>query len=466
MIRIDLDKPGKIHFIGIGGISMSGIAELFHSKGFQVSGSDLTKSSVTKHLESLGILIAYEQNETNIKEDFDFIIYTAAVHEDNPEYMEAVRLGIPMLDRAECLGQIMSHYQNAIAVSGTHGKTTTTSMLSHVYLEAGLDPTISVGGILPAINGNLRIGGKENFIMEACEYADSFLKFTPTSIILLNVEPEHLDYFKTFENERLSFTKFISLLPERGLLVLHEGIDRKKELIGREDLHVVTYGIDEEHKPKYSASTIRYNEKGQPSYDFYLDGIFKARVQLSVTGEHNVLNSLAVLATALEPAPGKTTDISLDTALLGITKYTGTERRFQYKGKRDGFTIIDDYAHHPTEIASTLTAARRVKHNRLILAFQPHLYSRTANFLSEFIEVLGRADVILLADIYAAREENPGNITSEALLLGLLKNGKDAHYLKSFEEIEKFIINNAKEGDLLITMGAGDIFKVGDNLLK
>lgn len=466
MYKIDLNKISKIHFIGIGGISMSGIAELFHSKGFTVSGSDLVKSTITEHLENLGISVFYTQETANIKKDFDYVIYTAAVHEDNPEFMEAKRLGIPMLDRAECLGQIMSHYPNAVAVAGTHGKTTTTSMLSYVYLEADLDPTISVGGILPAINGNLRIGKSEHFIMEACEYADSFLKFTPTSAIILNVEAEHLDFFKDLEDERESFTEFIGLLPEKGLLVLHHEIERKEDLIRRKDLHIVTYGIDDDHLPDYSASNISYNEFGHPAYDFYRYGKFQARVELSVTGEHNILNSLAVLASSLEPAIGRETPLNLTTILSGIKKYTGTERRFQYKGVLNGFTIVDDYAHHPTEIASTLRAAGRVKHNRLVLAFQPHLYSRTLNFLEDFIEVLSQVDMIVLADIYAAREENPGNITSEAILNGLLKKGVDAHYFHTFKEIENFLVNNCKEGDLLITMGAGDVFKIGENLLK
>lgn len=466
MYIIDLNRTAKIHFIGIGGISMSGIAELFHSKGFQVSGSDLVKTTVTEHLESLGIQIVYEQLATSIPQDAEIIVYTAAVHEDNPEFIEAKRRNLPMLDRAECLGQIMSHYKNAVAVAGTHGKTTTTSMLSYVYLEGELDPTISVGGILPAISGNLRIGSSEHFIMEACEYADSFLKFTPTSAILLNVEAEHLDYFKTLENERESYTKFIALLPKNALLVLHDAIEDKANLIRRNDLRVVTYGIDEAHLPRYSASNITYNSMGHPSYDLYIDGNFVTGVNLSVTGEHNVLNSLAVIASAHEPSELEKEGLPLDIILSGIGKYTGTERRFQYKGERDGYTIIDDYAHHPTEIASTLMAARRVNHSRLVLVFQPHLYSRTTNFLQEFIEVLSHVDMIVLADIYAAREENPGNITSEAILNGLLKKGVNAHYFGSFSEIEAFLAENCQKGDLVITMGAGDIFKVGEHLLQ
>lgn len=466
MYKLDLTKPSHIHFIGIGGISMSGIAELFLDKGFKVSGSDLVKTGITEHLESLGITVFYDQKEENLSSLPSIVVYTAAVHEDNPEFMEAKRLRIPMLDRADCLGQIMSHYKNAVAVAGTHGKTTTTSMLSYVYLEAGLDPTISVGGILPAIHGNMRLGKSENFIMEACEYADSFLKFTPTSAIVLNIEAEHLDFFADLDDERESFSEFIDLIAEGGLLVIHSEVKEMDRLVRNQKIRVLTYGIDPSHKPDYSASNIRYNDFGFPSYDFYQKETFIGRVELSVTGEHNVLNSLAVFASCLEPSSVNPKGIPFETILNGIKNYKGTERRFQYKGELNGFTIVDDYAHHPTEIAATISAARRVKHNRLIVAFQPHLYSRTKNFLKDFIEVLSKVDMVVLADIYAAREENPGNITSEAILDGLLGKGIDAHYFKNFKEIENFLINNCSQNDLLITMGAGDIFKVGENLLK
>lgn len=466
MYKLDLTKPSHIHFIGIGGISMSGIAEFFLDKGFQVSGSDLVKTSITEHLESLGITVFYDHKKENLSSVPSIIVYTAAVHEDNPEFMEAKRLGIPMLDRADCLGQIMSHYKNAVAVAGTHGKTTTTSMLSYVYLEAGLDPTISVGGILPAIKGNMRLGKSENFIMEACEYADSFLKFTPTSAIVLNIEAEHLDFFADLDDERESFSEFIDLIAEGGLLVIHEKVENREKLIRNKGIRVVTYGIDKAHKPDYFADNIRYNDFGFPSYDFHRKGNFMGRVELSVTGEHNILNSLAVLASSLEPSSVNPDGIPFEVVLKGIKNYRGTERRFQHKGELNGCTVVDDYAHHPTEIAATIASARRVKHNRLIVAFQPHLYSRTKNFLTDFIEVLSKVDLVVLADIYAAREENPGNITSEAILDGLLNKGVDAHYLKSFKEIENFLINNCSHGDLLITMGAGDIFKVGENLVK
>ena len=468
MYKLNLqDNSHSVYFIGIGGISMSGIAELFLDKGFKVSGSDLQESLITKRLEKLGIRIFYAQEAANITPDISLVVYTAAIHKDNPEFIKAKELGIPMLDRADCLGQIMSHYKNAVAVAGTHGKTTTTSMLSYVYLEANLDPTISVGGILSGIQGNIRLGKSENFIMEACEYADSFLSFTPTTAIILNIEAEHLDFFGTLENERLSFTKFINLLPKNGLLVINNEIDDTDSLISNEHIRVVNYGLKvlNNKEPDYTARNITYNDSGFAGYDLIIKGENKGRVELSVTGEHNVYNSLAVIAASLEPSEIYPDGISLDKIKAGIKKYTGTQRRFQYKGEYNGCTIIDDYAHHPTEIKATLEAAKRVKHNRLIVAFQPHLYSRTKAFLQEFAEVLSAADIVVFAEIYAAREENPGNISSDNIRKIMSENGQEAYFFKTFKEVENFLIHTCNPGDLLITMGAGDIVKVGENIL-
>lgn len=469
MYKLDLQNNSiAVHFIGIGGISMSGIAELFLDKGFRVSGSDLHESAVTKRLESLGIKVYYSQVSENITPEIGLVVYTAAIHEDNPEFMRVKELGIPMLDRADCLGQIMSHYKNAVAVAGTHGKTTTTSMLSYVYLAADLDPTISVGGILSGIHGNMRLGKSENFIMEACEYANSFLSFTPTTAIVLNVEAEHLDFFGTLENERHSFTKFIDLLPENGLLVVNNEISDLNALIQNKNIRVVQYGLRpvDGKAPDYTAANITYNELGFAHYELIVRGENKGLIELSVTGEHNVLNSLAVIAASLEPSVIYKDGIALDRVKEGLKNYTGTERRFQYKGERDGYTIVDDYAHHPTEIRATLEAAKRVKHNRLIVAFQPHLYSRTKTFLHEFADVLSMADIVVFAEIYAAREENPGDISSDNIREIMSKNGHEAYFFKTFDEVENFLIHTCKPGDLLITMGAGDIVKVGENMLS
>ena len=304
--------------------------------------------------------------------------------------------------------------------------------------------------------------------MEACEYANSFLSFTPTTAIVLNVEAEHLDFFGTLENERLSFKKFIDLLPENGLLVINNEIADLKALIQNKNIRVVQYGLRsvDGKAPDYTAANITYNELGFARYELIVRGENKGLIELSVTGEHNVLNSLAVIAASLEPSTIYKDGIALDRVKEGLKNYTGTERRFQYKGERDGYTIVDDYAHHPTEIRATLEAAKRVKHNRLIVAFQPHLYSRTKTFLHEFAEVLSMADMVVFAEIYAAREENPGDISSDNIREIMSENGHEAYFFKTFEEVENFLIHTCKPGDLLITMGAGDIVKVGENMLS
>ncbi len=469
MFKVNLNENSKpVYFIGIGGISMSGIAELFLDKGFTVRGSDLNRTEVTEKLEGLGIEIFYSQEAENITPELGLVIYTAAIHDDNPELVRAKELGIPLIDRASCLGQIMSHYKNAVAVAGTHGKTTTTSMLSYIYLAAELDPTIFVGGMLNGINGNVRIGSSENFIMEACEYADSFLSFPPNTAIVLNIEAEHLDFFDDLEDERESFSEFIDLISANGLLVINNEIERYETLIKNKAIRTVTYGLKETggRLPDYAALDISYNDFGCASYTLFAKGKDMGRVELSVAGEHNVANSLAVIAASLEPSEVYPDGIDLKSIKQGLKNYTGTDRRFQYKGERDGYTIIDDYAHHPTEIEATLNAAGKVRHNRLVVAFQPHLYSRTRSFLNEFAEVLSIADIVVFAEIYAAREANPGDISSDDIRKKISEKGKEAYYFKTFEEIENFLIHTCKQGDLLITMGAGDIVKVGENLLK
>lgn len=461
------DKNRHIYFIGIGGISMSAIAILLNEKGFTVSGSDLTKNDITKHLESLGINVFYSQDGSHIDTSIDLIVYTAAIHEDNPEYIRAKSLNIPMLDRASCIGSFMKGYKNAIAIAGTHGKTTTTSMLATVYMEAGLDPTVFVGGMLNSINGNMRIGNSDNFILEACEYADSFLKFTPNTEIILNIEPEHLDFFKDFENEKLSYRNFAKILGDNGFLVINAEIPFLDQIIPNKSCKVVTYGIDTLCKgADYLAKNIAYNELGFPSFDLYIRNEYKERIDLSVAGLHNVSNALSVIATVLE-TPFLVSAPPLSIIKLGLQKYTGTDRRFQYKGKHKlGFTIVDDYAHHPTEITATINTARNTSHSRLIVAFQPHLYSRTYDFLDEFVSALSPADIVVFSEIYAAREKNTYNISSSLLRDRLTSMGKEAYFFKTFKEIENFLIHTCKQGDLLITMGAGDIVKVGENLLS
>ena len=457
MYKLNFKNPIHVHFIGIGGISMSGLAEILLDEGFTISGSDSKESDLTKHLEARGIQIFYGQKASNIIPGIDLVVYTAAIHEDNPEFAEAKSKNLPMLSRAELLGQIMDNYENSIAVAGTHGKTTTTSMISQILLEAKTDPTITVGGILDAINGNLRVGNSEVFISEACEYTNSFLNFRPKYSIILNIEAEHLDFFKDINDIRASFRKYSANTLANGATIINGEIDNYEEIVDGLPQQIITYGLNSTYD--YYAENITYDEKACAIFSVMHNGTKIMDVHLNVPGKHNVSNSLAAIALC------QAMNIPAEAIISGLAKFGGANRRFQYKGEIDGVTIIDDYAHHPTEIRATLTAAANYPHKRLVLVFQPHTYSRTKAFLNDFADVLSMADVVVLADIYAAREQNTYGISSKDILNLLKEKGTDAYYFPTFDEIEKFLLKNCINGDLLITMGAGNVVKIGENLL-
>lgn len=465
MYQINFNNPIKVHFIGIGGISMSGLAEQLHTMKFVISGSDAKSSKITTHLESLGITVMYGQRGSNITDDIDLVVYTAAIKSDNEEYQEVLKRNIPMIDRAELVGQVMLNYTNSIAVSGTHGKTTTTSMISLILLEGNLDPTISVGGILENIHGSIRIGQSETYITEACEYTNSFLKFKPTKSIILNVEADHLDFFKDIDDIRNSFRLFANELPDDGLLIVNNEIPNVSYFTESLPCEVITYGVNDtvstapNATKHYSAVNITYNEYGHGSYDLLENGVFQTRIELSVVGIHNISNSLPSIALGLN------LNIPISVIKDALLLYKGTDRRFQKKGEIGGVTIIDDYAHHPTEVAATLTAAKNYPHNDIWCVFQPHTYTRTKAFLKEFAEALTGADKIIVADIYAAREKDTLNISAKDLVDELVNLGKEAYYISSFNEIEKFLLQHCTNGDLLITMGAGDIVSIGESIL-
>ncbi len=465
MFKIDFNTPIKVHFIGIGGISMSGLAELLHTLRFEITGSDAKASTTTDHLEGLGITVFYGQRPSNITNDVKLVVYTTAVKENNLELMAARELGIPVIDRAELLGQIMKCYPDAIAVSGTHGKTTTTSMISLLLLDAGLDPTVSVGGILDGIGGNIRIGKSEHFVTEACEYTNSFLKFSPTTGIILNIEEEHLDFFKDLSDIRNSFKTFTDLLPEDGLLVINADIENISLFTDERKCPYVTYSTKKVDSPSagakhhYFAGNIHYDENGFGQYSLYEDGVLLGEIHLHVVGDHNISNSLPAVAVA------RNLDIPLTTIQESLSRFTGTKRRFEYKGTIAGVTIIDDYAHHPTEVTATLTAAKNYPHSRVWCVFQPHTYTRTRSFLKEFAESLSLADKIVLTDIYAARELDPGDISSKDLEALLKEKGKDVIHISTFDEIQNYLLENCTNGDLLITMGAGDVVTIGNAIL-
>ncbi|MDO4474120.1 MAG: UDP-N-acetylmuramate--L-alanine ligase [Eubacteriales bacterium] len=458
MYKINFHEPIHVHFIGIGGISMSGLAEILLKEDFTISGSDAKESPLTRHLEQLGAAVFYGQKASNIIDGIDVVVYTAAIHEDNEEFAEAKRRNLPMLSRAELLGQLMTNYDTPIAISGTHGKTTTTSMLSHILLAAEQDPTLSVGGILKAIGGNIRVGNSEIFVTEACEYTNSFLHFFPKIAIILNIDADHLDFFKDLQDIRNSFRKFAELLPEDGTLLIGDEIPDLTEITDGLHCNVITYGRKE--TSDYYATNITHDEKGHASFDVMEHGSFIGHIDLSVTGDHNILNALSTIVTA------HIMNISFEDMQKGLSSFEGTNRRFEYKGEKNGFTIIDDYAHHPTEITASLLAAKHYPHRELWCVFQPHTYTRTKALFNEFVDALSNVDHIVLADIYAARETDDLGVSSAQIADALKAKGRDAYYFPTFGEIEDFFLEHCKKGDVLITMGAGDVVNIGENLLN
>ena len=459
MYHINFNQPCRIHFIGIGGISMSGLAQILLDEGFTVSGSDAHETPLTDHLSSLGASIRYPQAADNIPANTDVVVYTAAIHPDNSEFAAAKASGIPMLTRAELLGQLMTNYKTAINIAGTHGKTTTTSMVAEILMAADTDPTVSVGGILPSIGGNIRVGKSELFVAEACEYTNSFLSFHPTVEIILNVEADHLDFFKDLDDIRHSFGRFIGLLPADGLLIINGDIDRVEELTSHAASRVITVGHTD--SCDYRASDITYDELAHPTFHVIhrADGDLGS-FTLHVPGEHNVYNALAAIALA------RALQLPMDAVHAGLSHFGGTQRRFEKKGTLKGITIIDDYAHHPQEIAATLRTAQKCPHHKIWCVFQPHTYTRTKAFLDEFAQALSLADEVILAKIYPARETDTLGISSDDIRIRLEALGTPAHYLESFDEIENFILENCVPNDLLITMGAGNVVDIGESLLN
>ena len=456
--QVDFSRPIHVYFIGIGGISMSGLAEILLSEGFTVSGSDWNRTPLTERLERQGAAVHYgrPQKAENIEEDVELVVYTAAVHPDNPEYQETLRRQLPHLTRAQLLGQMMKNYRLPVAVSGTHGKTTTTSMIAEILIAADTDPTISVGGVLKDIGGNIRVGASELFVTEACEYTDSFLSFFPKVGVVLNIEEDHLDFFRDLDEIRASFRRFARLIPKDGLLIINGAIPRLSEITDGLSCRVATFGSSPEND--YFFTDIAHDDTARASFVLHFHGK-ELPVRLGVPGEHNIANAAAALALADH------LDLDMERAAESLHGFTGTDRRFEYKGELHGVTIIDDYAHHPTEIEATLKAAANYPHRTLWCVFQPHTYSRTKAFFHDFARALSHADHVILADIYAARETDTLGVSSALLCQEIRDLGTDCRYFPSFEEIEKFILENCIPGDLLITMGAGNVVNIGEDLL-
>ena len=437
---------------------MSGLAEILLGKGFRISGSDTNASALTERLEKAGAVIRIGQSADNISPDTDLVVYTAAIHPDNPEFVAAKKQGIPMLSRAQLLGQIMQNYDLPINIAGTHGKTTTTSMCAHILMRAGLDPTVTLGGILPSIGGNIRVGGTKYFVAEACEYTNSFLSFFPKIELILNVDADHLDFFKDLDDIASSFHRFAALIPEDGTLIINRDTAKYDVVTDHLACGIITYSLNGD--ADYTAEDVHFNENGCASFVCLERGKPIGNFRLCIPGMHSVSNSLAVIALS------RKLGLSPEIIAQGIADFHGADRRFERKGTAFGATIIDDYAHHPTEIRAVITAARQMPHKKLWVVFQPHTYTRTKALLPDFADALSLADHIVLSDIYAAREVNTVGISSEDLRAEIEKRGTRADYFSSFEEILEFLKTQLKEGDLLITMGAGNIVDVGEDLLR
>lgn len=441
----------KVHFIGIGGISMSALAKILIASGVEVSGSDITATPITAELEALGARITIPHNASCVS-DQDIAVFTSAVKDDNPEVAEAKKRGIPLVERAQMVGNVMKNCSTAVAVSGTHGKTTTTSMMAYTMLSSDLDPTVMVGGELDILKGNLRIGKSGYMVTEACEYCRNFLRFAPTLGIILNVEADHLDYYRDLDDVIDAFASFAALIPENGALVINGDDPNCRKAAERAKCKVITAGIK---NGDIKAEDISYDRFGYPSFAVTENGKEIMRLTLSVVGEHNIYNALCAVAASLVM-----TD-NISAIKEGLEKFTGTKRRFEKKGEKDGILVVDDYAHHPTEIKATLSAVSKIRSGRVWCVFQPHTYTRTKTLFPDFVDALSGAENLVVADIYAAREKDTGLVSAKELADAI----DGAVYIKGFDKIADYFMQNAAAGDIILTMGAGDIFKVGEMIL-
>ncbi len=442
-----LSGVSSIYFIGIGGINMSSLAHISHIHGYRVGGSDQTQTALTDRLADAGIEIFYSHEASHI-EGYEAVVYTVAIAADNPEYTSALARGIPCISRADFLGYIMTGYTHRIGVSGMHGKSTCTSMCALSFMHAGADPTVLSGATLAQMDGAYRIGGAENFIFEACEYMDSFLDFNPNIAVILNIELDHVDYFKSITQIRRSFSDYAALTGPDGFAVINGDDDNVRVAMAGYAGTAVTFGFSEDCD--YTAYNIEYIS-GLASFDVYLRGVYAAHINLSVPGKHNIYNALAAFAAA--------TLCGLDPELVaeGLSHYQGAGRRMEYKGKWQDVDVYDDYAHHPTEIAVTLRGFRDMGFGRVFCIYQPHTYSRTAALFDDFASALDTADRVLLVDIYAARETDNLGVSSALLAQSI---GEKAVYCPSFEDAIAALAQEARPGDAIVVMGAGNVYRI------
>ena len=440
------------HLVGIGGVSMAPLAEVLHGMGLEITGSDVSESPLIAHLRSLGIEVSIGHRPENV-DGADFVIRTAAARDDNVEIAAARQVGIPVFERAQAWGYIMRSYKNAICIAGTHGKTTTTSMVTHIFMQAELDPTVMIGGTLPLIKAGHRIGAGDTIIMESCEYYNSFHSFSPTVAVILNIDNDHLDFFKTLDAVKESFRKFASLVPEDGHIVCCGDDENTMDALTPLGRELCTFGLGESCRVR--AVNIAAGGGGS-EFDVICDGAQYAHISLVVPGIHNVKNALAACAAAY------LLGVPAEQAAAGLRSFSGAGRRFEFKGTLNGARVYDDYAHHPGELRALIDTATSLGYRRVILAFQPHTYSRTKNLFEDFVAELSRPDLVLLAEIYAAREKDVFGVSSRDLAARI----PGSEFFPTFEEMEARLRELASPGDLIITVGAGNIFKVGEAIVE
>ena len=446
-----LDKVKKIHFIGIGGSGMCPLAEILHSKGYILTGSDNNETDTLKRIRALGIDVKMGQCAENIN-GAEMIVYTAAIMADNPELIAAKASGIPTFERSKLLGAVSRKFSNCIGISGTHGKTTSTSMLTQVLINAGADPSAVIGGKLPMTGTNGITGNTDLFVCEACEFSNTFLEISPACCVILNIDEDHMDYFKTMENLKNSFFKFADMAET----VIFNGDDTNTlEVVGRlENKKLISFGLAKTND--WYAENISMSNGAFPEYDVYYKGEKQGRAVLSVPGDHNVYNSLAVIASAVYSG------VDAKTAIELLTDFTGAGRRFEKLAKIDGIEIVDDYAHHPAELKVTLEAAMKMNYNKVIAIHQPFTFSRTAMLLDDFAEVLRIPDKVILTEIMGSREKNTYNIYTK----DLAEKIPDCEWYSTFEEVSKRAQEIAEDGDLIITLGCGDVYKIAKMIIK
>lgn len=440
------------HLIGIGGVSMSPLAEVLSDAGLIISGSDITESERTSHLREKGIKISIGHDAANITNDIDFVVRTAAAHDENPEVVRAREMGVPVFERTQAWGAIMKGYKNALCISGTHGKTTTTSMCTHILMAAEKDPTVMIGGTLPLLKAGHRVGAGDTIIMESCEYYNSFLSFYPTVAVILNIEADHLDFFSGIEDIKKSFREFASHVPEDGYVVVNHDDENTMDAVKGLDRSIVTFGLTSK-ADVYAKNVIRIGSLTK--FDIMCKGKLFDTVSIHVPGVHNLKNALAAAAACI------CLGIKPTAIKYGLAGFSGAGRRFEFKGKFNGADVYDDYAHHPGELKALLDAVEALGYKRTIIVFQPHTYTRTMALFHDFVRQLRRPDIVYLAEIFAAREKNILGISSA----DLAEKIEGAKFFKTFGEIEQDLRKTAQPGDLILTVGAGNVYKIGEHLL-